>query len=45
MQTNLKRSPVQTRALFEELRGKNLACWCAIDAPCHADILLRLANS
>lgn len=28
-----------------ELRGKNLACWCAIGAPCHADILLELANT
>lgn len=27
-----------------ELRGKNLACWCALDEPCHADIWLRLAN-
>ena len=26
------------------LRGKNLACWCALDVPCHADFLLRLAN-
>jgi hypothetical protein len=26
------------------LGGKNLACWCALDAPCHADVLLRLAN-
>ncbi len=26
------------------LRGKNLACWCPLDAPCHADVLLRLAN-
>ncbi len=26
------------------LRGKNLACWCAIGSPCHADILLELAN-
>jgi hypothetical protein len=25
------------------LRGKNLACWCAPDAPCHADVLLELA--
>ena len=28
-----------------ELRGKNLACWCALDQPCHADVLLKLANS
>jgi len=27
-----------------ELRGKNLACWCPLDRPCHADILLELAN-
>lgn len=27
-----------------ELRGKDLACWCALDEPCHADVLLRLAN-
>jgi len=26
------------------LRGKNLACWCALDQPCHADVLMRLAN-
>lgn len=27
------------------LRGKNLACWCPLDQPCHADVLLELANS
>lgn len=27
------------------LRGKNLACWCRLDEPCHADVLLRLANA
>lgn len=27
-----------------ELRGKNLACWCAPEQPCHADVLLELAN-
>lgn len=27
-----------------DLRGKNLACWCKPDAPCHADVLLELAN-
>lgn len=29
---------------LEPLRGKNLACWCPLDAPCHADVLLELAN-
>lgn len=28
----------------EELRGKDLACWCPLDQPCHADILLAIAN-
>lgn len=28
-----------------ELRGKNLACWCALGAPCHADVLLEIANA
>lgn len=27
-----------------DLRGKNLACWCAPGEPCHADVLLDLAN-
>jgi hypothetical protein len=26
------------------LRGKNLACFCALDSPCHGDVLLGLAN-
>ncbi len=28
----------------DDLRGKNLACWCKLDQPCHADVLLQLAN-
>lgn len=31
-------------ARIGDLRGKNLACWCALDRPCHADVLLKLAN-
>ncbi|TIO63051.1 MAG: DUF4326 domain-containing protein [Mesorhizobium sp.] len=27
-----------------ELRGKNLACWCKPGEPCHADVLLKIAN-
>ena len=27
-----------------ELAGHDLACWCALNAPCHADILLEIAN-
>lgn len=35
---------VVLRSTLRKLRGKNLACWCALDQPCHADILLELAN-
>lgn len=34
---------LRARAL-SALRGKNLACWCAPGTPCHADVLLELAN-
>lgn len=27
-----------------ELAGKDLCCWCPLDAPCHADFLLESAN-
>lgn len=26
------------------LRGKDLACWCPLNKPCHADVLLEIAN-
>jgi len=28
-----------------ELRGKDLACFCPLDQPCHADVLLEIANN
>ena len=28
-----------------DLKWFNLACWCALDKPCHADVLLRRANA
>ena len=31
------------RSQIRELRGKDLCCWCSLDAPCHADALLDLA--
>lgn len=30
---------------LKELRGKNLACWCKEGDPCHADVLLEIANA
>ncbi len=31
-------------AEVSKLAGYNLACFCPVDAPCHADVLLELAN-
>jgi hypothetical protein len=30
--------------LIAELRGHDLCCWCRLDQPCHADVLIELAN-
>ena len=32
------------RTMLRDIRGKNLACHCAPGDPCHADVLLDLAN-
>ena len=37
--------PTTVEDVRRELRGKTLACWCAIDKPCHADVLLEIANA
>lgn len=41
---DLARRRQTSREALNDLRGKNLACWCAADAPCHADVLLELVN-
>lgn len=35
---------VMRESAKEYLRGKNLACWCPLGEPCHADVLLDIAN-
>jgi hypothetical protein len=37
--------PEWARGNLPSLRGKNLACWCPLDQPCHADVLLEMANA
>jgi hypothetical protein len=32
-------------ASLPELRGRDLACWCPLDEPCHADVLLEIVNA
>jgi len=36
--------PDELFALLAPLKGRDLACWCPEDGPCHADVLLELAN-
>lgn len=45
MQERLAAEIYPAAVVLRELRGKNLACWCKPGAPCHADVLLELANS
>jgi len=45
LQVSAERRPANLAPWLAPLRGKNLACWCALDAPCHADVLLKLANA
>jgi len=34
----------ELREMMSVLTGHDLACWCPLDQPCHADVLLELAN-
>jgi hypothetical protein len=43
--SQLAMQPPTPQQIRTELAGKNLACWCRIGAPCHADVLLEIANS
>jgi hypothetical protein len=36
--------PPARDVLRTALGGRHLACWCALNGPCHADLLLALAN-
>jgi len=40
---HVRSDPALMEAIKRELRGKDLVCWCA-PKPCHADVLLRIAN-
>lgn len=37
-------SQAALESIKTELKGYNLACWCKIGEPCHADFLLKTAN-
>jgi uncharacterized protein DUF4326 len=45
-EAQLREKPAEELAqLLVSLRGKDLACFCRLDQPCHADVWLRLANA
>lgn len=37
--------PALQAAARRLLAGRDLACWCPLDQPCHADVLLDVANN
>lgn len=40
----MTRSVTRIQQIRDNLGGKDLACWCPLDQPCHADVLLEIAN-
>ncbi|MBN9097577.1 MAG: DUF4326 domain-containing protein [Pseudonocardia sp.] len=42
--THLLDDPELLARARAELAGRDLACWCPLDGPCHADVLLELVN-
>ena len=38
------RLEISVEDVQRQLKGQNLGCWCPLDRPCHADVLLEIAN-
>ena len=38
-------APPSREAIRAGLAGRDLACWCASNGPCHAELLLAIANA
>lgn len=41
----LEKKLVEDPKFLEPLKGKDLACWCPLDKPCHVDILLEFLEA
>lgn len=41
---DIEADPEMMRMIRGELAGRDLMCWCPLDQPCHADVLLEIAN-
>ena len=37
----IKRILVEHPDFLDPLKGKDLACWCPLNKPCHVDVLLK----
>jgi hypothetical protein len=42
---HLQRNPQLVEDARRELHSKDLVCFCPLDQPCHADVLLEIVNS
>ena len=40
----MTRSVSKIQNVIDQLSGKDLACWCPLDQPCHADVLLEITS-
>lgn len=43
-ETYVERLLIAHSDFLDELKGKDLACWCPLDKPCHVDVLLKLLS-
>ena len=41
----LKRFLIAQPDFLDDLKGKDLACWCPLNKPCHADVLLKFLEA
>lgn len=41
----IESNPELMSLVKKELKGRNLSCFCPLDQPCHADMLLEIANN
>lgn len=40
----LTAQPALVASIKSDIKGKDLACWCPENTPCHGDVLLEIAN-
>jgi len=39
---HLRNELIKDPHFLDPLKGKDLACWCPLHKPCHADVILKL---